>query len=251
MRSESRATNTLINRSGRNLRSRWWTALIMALAVIGCAVDAEEPRRVVLADAGPNAPVVQGLAREPIQPAIADTIDLRRIGYSLGPTEAPVHVYEFSDFGCPFCAMFSRGTFPELHDEFIATGKVRWTYIPFVMGNFPNGAESTRSAECAAEQDAFWEMHDLLYEKQNEWKGTRNPTSLFDGYAEQLGLDGRAFAACYRDNSVGDRIALHNRAAVALRVRATPSFFINGRLVEGSIPKEQFRMVLSSLAGDS
>lgn len=187
------------------------------------------------------APVVQGLG--------SDTIDLRKIGYSRGADDAPVTVYEFSDFGCPFCGMFARGTYPQLHEEFVAAGKVRWVYVPFVMGMFPNGAESARAAECAADQQEFWEMHDLLYEKQNEWKASRNPAQLYDGYARELGLDADRFAGCYREDEVGARTAINNRAADALRVRAIPSFFINGRLVEGALPEEQFRQILNALGG--
>jgi len=214
----------------------------------GDPIPAQELAMAAPAEAAP-APVVQGLGGDPREPAIADTIDLRKIGYSRGAEDAPVTVYEFSDFGCPFCGMFARGTYPGLHEEFVATGKVRWTYVPFVMGMFPNGAESARAAECAAEQGKFWEMHDLLYAKQNEWKASRSPERLYNGYARELGLDTGRFASCYREDRGGARTALNNRAADALRVRATPSFFINGRLVEGALPAEQFRQVLTSLAG--
>jgi cytochrome c biogenesis protein CcmG, thiol:disulfide interchange protein DsbE len=196
----------------------------------------------------PAAPASPGPGGDPRDPASGDTIDLRKIGYSRGAEDAPVRVYEFSDFGCPFCGMFAMGTYPALHEEFVATGKVRWTYVPFVMGMFRNGAESARAAECAAEQERFWEMHDLLYERQNEWKASRGPARLLHGYAVQLGLDEGRFAACYRQDRGAARTAINNRAADALRVRATPSFFINGRLVEGALPEEQFRRLLSSLA---
>jgi protein-disulfide isomerase len=199
------------------------------------------------AEAAPG-PVLGGSGGDLQHPAGGDTIDLRKIGYSRGSENAPVTVYEFSDFGCPFCGMFAKGTYPALHEEFVATGQVRWTYVPFVMGMFPNGAESARAAECAAEQERFWEMHDLLYDRQNEWKASRSSTRLFNGYAVQLGLDDVRFASCYRENRGGPRTAINNRAAGALRVRATPSFFINGRLVEGALPEEQFRRLLNALA---
>ena len=180
-----------------------------------------------------SGPVVMGLGGDPGEPAIGDTINLRKIGYSRGAADAPVTVYEFSDFDCPFCSVFARSTYPGLHDEFVRTGKVRWTYVPFVMGMFPNGAESARAAECAAEQEKFWEMHDLLYARQKEWKSNRNPARLYSGYARELGLDTGRFASCYREDRGAARTAINNRAADALRVRATPSFIINGRLVEG------------------
>ena len=228
---------------------------LLALTLAACsseeAGDAPAAERLAMAAPAQSeaATVVAGLGGDPREPAIADTIDLRKIGYSRGAENAPVTVYEFSDFGCPFCGMFARGTYPELHTEFVETGKVRWTYVPFVMGMFPNGAESARAAECAAEQERFWEMHDLLYEKQNEWKASRSPERLYNGYAREPGLDAERFASCYREDRGAARTAINNRAADALRVRATPSFFINGRLVEGALPAEQFRQLLTMLAG--
>ena len=113
----------------------------------------------------------------------------------------------------------------------------------------PFSALAALAVEAAGGQGKFWEMHDLLYAKQNEWKASRSPERLYNGYARELGLDTGRFASCYREDRGGARTALNNRAADALRVRATPSFFINGRLVEGALPAEQFRQVLTSLAG--
>lgn len=236
----------------KSSRPARWALLPVVFAFLGACseapVDRGPAQDLALADAAPS-PVVAGLGGDARQPAIADTIDLRKIGYSVGAEDAAITVYEFSDFGCPFCGMFARGTYPDLHEEFVETGMVRWTYVPFVMGMFPNGAESARAAECAAEQESFWEMHDLLYEKQNEWKASRSAERLFNGYAAQLGLDEGRFAACYREDGGAARTTINNRAADALRVRATPSFFVNGRLVEGALPAEQFRQLLHAMAG--
>ena len=194
-------------------------------------------------------PVVQGLGGEVGEPAIGDTIDLRMIGYARGSEDAPVKVYEFSDFGCPFCALFASGTYQELHEEFVETGLVRWTFVPFVMGMFPNGAEAARAAECAGEQERFWEMHDLIYDTQSEWKATRSAEMFFNDLAARTGLDTGRFASCYREDRAGHRTAVNNRAAAALHVRATPSFFVNGRLMEGAPPGAQFRQVLQAYTG--
>src|SRR5690606_1377779 len=131
-------------------------------------------------------------------------------------------------------------------DEFVASGQVRWTYVPVTLG-FPGGREGARAAECAAEQGRFWEMHDLLYENQNEWKESRS-LELAGAYGGRIGLDPGGFASCYREDRGAGRTTVNNAAAQALRVRATPSFFLNGRLVEGALPAEQFRQILSAMA---
>jgi protein-disulfide isomerase len=218
-------------------------AAAFLLALTACSGDdvrAEELR----------APVTAATAdRHTSAPAVAaDTIDLRRLGYAQGAANAPVTVVEFSDFGCPFCAMFAQGTYPSLKRDFVDTGRVRWVYIPFVMGNFPNGDDAARAGECAAEQNRFWEMKGRIYSAQNEWRNSRRAASLFAGYAGELGLDADRFASCYREDRGGERTRLNNRAADALRVRATPSFFINGRLVEGAVPEAQFRQILTRLS---
>ena len=222
-------------------------ALALGLALAACggenAPGAGESR-----EAGGELDVGMAPAPASAPAARGDTIDLRSIGYSRGAEDAVVTVYEFSDFGCPFCALFAQGTYPELHEEFVATGKVRWTYVPFVMGMFPNGAEAARASECAAEQDRFWEMHDLLYAKQREWKASGGEQELFAGYAAELGLEGERFASCYEEDRGGARTETNNQVSQALGIRATPTFVVNGRLVEGALPVEQFRQILAMLA---
>lgn len=224
-----------------------WPAIAVALgivALVAAVVLTERSRR------GDSSERITGAGAYGQTAAPKDTIDLRTLGYSHGPEDAPITVYEFSDFGCPYCAKFALETYPELHREFVATGKVRWTYVPFVMGSFPNGDGAARAAECAGEQDRFWVMHDRLFQGQREWKGGRDPESLFAQYAAELELDVERFASCYREDRRGQRTSLHNYVADALRVRATPSFFINGRLVEGALPVEAFREILTTLAAE-
>ena len=157
-------------------------------------------------------------------------------------------VYEFSDFGCPFCGMFARGTYPELHEEFVETGKVRWTYVPFVMGMFPNGAESARAAECAGGAGALLGDARPALREAERVEGEPRPGALFRGYAAELGLDEARFASCYREDRGGERTRAQQPGGRRAAVRATPSFFVNGRLVEGALPAEQFRAMLTQLS---
>lgn len=158
-------------------------------------------------------------------------------------------VYEFSDFGCRFCALFSQGTYPELHREFVATGKVRWVSVPFVMGMFPNGETAARASECAAEQEQFFAMHDRLFAGQSEWAKSKEPEQIFAGYAKQIGLDAARFTSCYAVRRGGLRTANNTHAAELFGIRATPTFIVDGRLIEGALPVEQFRQVLRVATG--
>ncbi|MEX2584254.1 MAG: thioredoxin domain-containing protein [Gemmatimonadota bacterium] len=165
-------------------------------------------------------------------------------GYVTGLESAPVTVIEYSDFGCPYCAQFALRTYPELHTEFVLSGQVRWIYVPFVIGRFPNGGSAALAGECAGEQGRFWSMHDLLFAHQAEWRREAPADELFAQLADSAGADVPRFQECYRENRPAERIRMHNDLARGAQVRGTPSFRIDGRVVEGALPIEQFRNVL-------
>lgn len=180
-----------------------------------------------------------------VVPAAAQTVDVADLGYNRGNPGAPIMVVEFADFACSACGQFARDVWPQLQREFIANGRMQWKYVPFNLGMFPNGDVAASAAECAADQASFWSMHDLLYEKQREWSRQRNPRTKFEELATQLKLDRAAFARCYEENAAGDRIAKNNDAARQLLVRGTPTFFVNGQRVVGSLPIEEWRKVVA------
>ncbi|HZB27283.1 MAG TPA: thioredoxin domain-containing protein, partial [Gemmatimonadales bacterium] len=86
---------------------------------------------------------------------------------SKGSAKAPVTVYEMSDFQCPYCRQFALETFPQLEREYIRTGKVRWIFINFPLTSIHQHASAAAEvALCAARQQGFWRVHDLLFEHQ-------------------------------------------------------------------------------------
>ena len=167
-------------------------------------------------------------------------------GYDRGATRAAVTVVEFADFGCRYCASFVAEAYPRLAAEFIETGKVRWKYVPFVLGMFPNGEQAARAAECAAEQGigAFGRMHDRLYAGREEWESGAEPDDVFRPYALAAGLNPARFASCYASGRPAERLRQSNDLADRLAVRSTPTFFVNGYRIEGALPIEQFRALL-------
>jgi protein-disulfide isomerase len=185
------------------------------------------------------------LSTMPLGASAQAGIDLTGVGYDRGLPTAPVTVIEFGDFGCSACGQFARETMPLILSEYINRGIVRWKYVPFVLGPFPNGREATRGGECAAEQSSFWRWHDTMFARQKEWGLLRNPKQRFLEYAKELGLDPVKFAACY-DGTVGrDRTERNGEVADAFMVRGTPTFFVNGGRVVGALPIEQFRKVVA------
>ncbi len=180
----------------------------------------------------------EGAASASTQNAYADA------GYSSGLDSAPVTVVEFSDFGCPYCAQFALSTYPDLHSEFVLSGQVRWVFVPFVSGLFPNSEQATVAAECAGEQNRFWPMHDAIYEEQPEWRRGEADDAYFLGLAREASVEVEAFQRCLEEDAPRARIQHNNGLARAAGIRGTPSFIINGRLVQGALPPEHFRTLL-------
>lgn len=162
------------------------------------------------------------------------------MGHDRGSPDATVVVIELLDFGCSACAQFTRDVMPRLMQEYVETGRVLWRALPFSAG-FANGKESARAAECAAEQGAFWAMHDRLYAGQKEWQRAREPGATFDAYATELGLDPVGFAMCYRMARVDERRERNDHVARQLGVPGTPAFLIGEQRIVGAVPYELFR----------
>lgn len=167
-------------------------------------------------------------------------------GIDRGATRAAVTVLEFADFGCQYCARFAALAWPQLAREFVATGLVRWKYVPFATGIFRNGDEAARAGECAAAQGraAFARMHDELYALQGEWQGSGDAAVAFRSLARVAGLDLGRFDACWASAATAQRVRATSTLADQLGVRATPTFFINGQRVEGALPADEFRYLL-------
>ncbi len=177
---------------------------------------------------------------------IVNGVDLTGMGYDRGSATAPVVVFNFSDFGCPYCGEFERQTYPTINEEYVQTGKVFFKYVPFVAGMFPNGQQAARAAECAADQGQFWQMHDRLYASQSEWKRSVAPYALLQQFAATLKLDGDRFSKCYVGQETDPRTRRATDAANKLGVRVTPSFVVNGKPVQGALPIGDFRLVLNA-----
>jgi Na+/H+ antiporter NhaA len=138
-----------------------------------------------------------------------------------GPIDAPVTVVEYGDFECPYCGQ-AEPVVRELLRDF---GDVRyvWRHLP-LNDVHPRAQLAARAAEAAADQGAFWEMHDLLLVNQDALR----PSDLI-AYAEQLGLDVERFTNDLREQARAARVAEDVDSADLSGVSGTPTFFINGR----------------------
>jgi Na+/H+ antiporter NhaA len=150
---------------------------------------------------------------------LADPVDPER-DHIRGPLDAPVTVLEYGDFECPYCGQAE----PAVRELLREHGDVDyvWRHLP-LNDVHPNAQRAAEAAEAAAGQGAFWEMHDLLLERQDAL-GYRDLV----GYARELGLDVERFQDDLRTRTGAGHIAQDVDSADLSGVSGTPTFFING-----------------------
>lgn len=178
------------------------------------------------------------------------TAEVRPGDWIIGGADAVVTLIEYSDFQCPAC----RSYFPavkQLHREF---GKrLRVVYRQYPLWQIHKNARiASRAAEAAGLQGKFWEMHDRLFERQSEWSGMENPADQFAVYARDLDLDTGRFRNDLGSRTVDDAIREDTESGARLHIRATPTFFLNGRFIENPRNYPAFReVILDELAAGS
>lgn len=147
---------------------------------------------------------------------------------TLGSANAPVTLVEFLDPECESC----RAAHPAIKEIMRNyEGRVR-----LVVRYFPlhtNSVLAALATEAAGQQGRYWDMQDLLFERQPEWGEQRTEMpEIFTAYAMELGLDMTQFQAAMQDLTYLERIERDRQDGEALGVSGTPTFFVNGELVE-------------------
>ena len=169
---------------------------------------------------------------------------------SKGRRDAPVTVYEMSDFQCPYCRDFTLNTLPALEREYVQPGKVRFVFINLPLtSTHAHAVAAAEVAMCAARQERFWPVHDLLFRRQPQWAGLADPGPYLLALGDSAGLDHARLAQCVRSKAT--RVEITADAARAARAGATktPTFYVEGGLLEGAAPAEVFRQLLDSIYG--
>jgi protein-disulfide isomerase len=152
-----------------------------------------------------------------------------------GDPNAPVKMVDVSSFACSHCRDYALTTEPQIEDKYIKTGKVY--YIAHSLGFDAQAQGLTAAALCANDQGKYWEYSAALFKNQDQV----DPNSLAL-YAQQVGLDTQAFAACVSSGKHTKDAKDSTDAALAAGVDATPSFFVNGKLVvRGALPLAEFQ----------
>jgi len=162
---------------------------------------------------------------------------------STGPADAEIVIIEFSDYQCPYCKKWHDEVFSQLLAEY--PDKIRFVYRDFPLGGHPEAIPAAVAANCAGEQDKYWEYHTALFSYQYDLG-----SEAYNQYAIDLGLDVDAFNQCIQENRYYDEVVADYEYAANLGIQATPTFFINGIPVEGALPFDSFKQLIDmELAG--
>ena len=161
-----------------------------------------------------------------------------------GPASAKVSIVEYSDFGCISCrAWHNSGVLKQVLDTYGDKIRFVWKDLPIITPQSPKAAEA---GQCAFDQGKFWEYHDILF---SNWTGENvgdfTPDKLHK-YALTLGLDTTTFDKCLSSGARQAQLDQDVANAKADGIRATPSFLINGKLLEGAQPFDAFQQAIEA-----
>jgi protein-disulfide isomerase len=161
------------------------------------------------------------------QPAFDLSVPVQSTDHVIGASHAPVTIVEYGDFECPNCKQAASAV-KLLLERFAGRTRAVFRHFPLEEVH-PHALAAAQAAECAGAQGKFWEMHDLLFANQDHLKANQ-----LHAYAERLQLDMARYTAEMDDQVYLQRIREHLDGAHHSGVRATPTFFINGRLQDVS-----------------
>ena len=177
-------------------------------------------------------------------------------GYpSLGPANAPIEIVEFSDYQCPYCYRWHVQVYNELLAAY--PGKIRFVYRNFPLSFHQNAFASAEAALCAGDQNAYWKLHDVLFDSQailNNQAGSVLQQADYNKFAGDLGLSVNVFESCmtghkYKQSILDDMAyagTLPSDTNGEAAVGGTPTFFVNGHRLGGAYPIEYFRQIIDA-----
>lgn len=171
---------------------------------------------------------------EPLPPlSVAETQGIvadPSAGTAIGPEDAPIVIYDFSDYLCPHCREFNGMVGKLLRRQYaVPGGPLRWVSYEFPLQD--PSVPATIAAHCAGEQDRYWDMHDMIFARVNAWAREADPNDVFVELADDIGLDEGEFRSCLRERRGLRQILAAKEYGKQLGVTGTPTIFVNGQAV--------------------
>jgi protein-disulfide isomerase len=158
-----------------------------------------------------------------------------------GNRDSSVVMVEYSDYQCEYCKRYFEEIFPEIKENYIDTGKIKYIYKDFPLQIHENSEDAAFSADCAGEQGKYWQMHDLLFEKQEEWSAQTDPIRYFIDYINILDLNEEEFLVCINSNKYIQEVMEDIEEGEKLDTKGTPTFYINNIKISGIYQYKVFK----------
>jgi protein-disulfide isomerase len=173
----------------------------------------------------------------------------------LGDAGARVTMIEFSDLQCPFCVTYNEETFPQIVEEFVEAGKIRYVMREFPLTAIhPQARRASQAALCAGKQDKYWDMRARIL-KNRDKLGDEDLTA----YAQATGVDMEQWAGCLETNLYAEKVEADLKDGARLGIQGTPAFVLGltdpgdpdkiraMNLIEGAYPFEAFEQAINDL----
>lgn len=159
-----------------------------------------------------------------------------------GALDGKVTLVEFGDFQCPACGAYEPLVRQVTQDN-KAVLKVVFKHFPLLQLH-QNALLGAKASEAAGLQGKFWEMHDMLYDKQADWSTGLNAHDFIMGYATTLGLDTKKFSDDLNSKALEDKIMAEEKEGLSLGVEGTPTFFLSGKKIDNPSSPEAFNELI-------
>ena len=223
------ATKRTLRKRRRNT-STWIIGGIVVVALVAV---------IVIAMSGSSSTSASVVASPP-PPAALDKCG----SATCGNANAPVTIDVYADFQCPYCAQFDP-VLQRLAPDYIDTGKVKLVYHHFtVIG--PESVTAAQAASCAGDQNRFWMFANDLFAYQGaENSGVFSAANL-KKMAAAAGLDATAFNTCLDSGKYASQVTQQKAEGVQRGIQATPTFFVNGKVHEGSATYDQLVSLINA-----
>lgn len=189
--------------------------------------------------------LIAAMNKESTGPKLEAPAPISAADHVRGPENAPVALIEYSDFQCPACQAY----YP-LIERVLASSTVpiRMVYRHFPLPQHKNATIAAQASEAAAMQGKFWEMYGMLFISPAEWTELADPRDVFAGYAQRIGINVTKFKADM-DGAVAKEIVQRQLAeGQSIGINQTPTFFLNGKMVENPQGYDQFEKAIQSAA---
>lgn len=164
-----------------------------------------------------------------------------------GNANASVKLVEYGDFQCPYCQLY-HATVEEVIAEY--EDRISFQFVHFPLTSIhQNAFAASRAAEAAGKQGKFWEMYDKIYENadpssQSGWVVSNAPTTFFDQFAQDIGLNVEQYKTDYASKAINNTINADLAKGQAAKVESTPTFMLNGEKVQINNTVEDFKKVI-------